>query len=376
MIYLDNSATTRLDDHVLEAMLPWLREEYGNASSVYALGRKARVAVENAREEIAHLIGAHPAELIFTSGGTESNNTVLKSACRESALVKRVVVGATEHHAVLHPADELHREGVTMAILPVDEQGFVRIADVPAFNDVLTLISLMHANNETGAIQSLSMLRQAAPAAYIHTDAVQTFGKIPFNVKALGVDFATFSAHKIHGPKGVGALFIRKGIDFKAHQHGGAQERNRRAGTEPVALIVGFQAAARAAIGEIERRAAQMSAQTQILRRLLTEHLPNIRLNTPTENALPNIVNISFLDAERLDGEAILQAMDMRGVAVSNGSACVSGSVQPSHVLVAMQRPDAEAKAAVRFSVSKDTTDAEVRSAVAYLVEIVEGMRS
>ncbi|MFY8000121.1 MAG: cysteine desulfurase family protein [Candidatus Kapaibacteriota bacterium] len=317
-----------------------------------------------------------PAELIFTSGGTESNNTVLKSACRESALVKRVVVGATEHHAVLHPADELHREGVTTAILPVDEQGFVRIADVPAFNDVLTLISLMHANNETGAIQSLSMLRQAAPAAYIHTDAVQTFGKIPFNVKALGVDFATFSAHKIHGPKGVGALFIRKGIDFKAHQHGGAQERNRRAGTEPVALIVGFQAAARAAIGEIERRAAQMSAQTQILRRLLTEHLPNIRLNTPTENALPNIVNISFLDAERLDGEAILQAMDMRGVAVSNGSACVSGSVQPSHVLVAMQRPDAEAKAAVRFSVSKDTTDAEVRSAVAYLVEIVEGMRS
>ena len=376
MIYLDNSATTRLDDHVLETMIPWLREEYGNASSVYALGRKARVAVENAREEIAYLIGAHPAELIFTSGGTESNNTVLKSACRASALVKRVVVGATEHHAILHPAEELRREGVSTAILPVDEQGFVRLTDIPTFNDASTLISVMHANNETGSIQPLPTIRQVAPAAYIHTDAVQTFGKIPFNVKTLGVDFATFSAHKIHGPKGVGALFIRKGIDFKAHQHGGAQERNRRAGTEPVALIVGFQAAARAAVNEIERRAEQMSLQTRLLRQLLTEHLPNIRLNTPTEKALPNIVNISFLDAERLDGEAILQAMDMRGVAVSNGSACVSGSVQPSHVLVAMQRPDAEAKAAVRFSVSKDTTENEVRSAVEYLAEIVEGMRS
>ncbi|MBL7992498.1 MAG: cysteine desulfurase [Candidatus Kapabacteria bacterium] len=375
MIYLDNSATTRLDDHVLEAMLPWLTDDYGNASSVYALGRKARVAVENAREELAHLIGGHPAELIFTSGGTESNNAALKSACSESGLTKRLAVGATEHHAVLHPAEELQHEGITITTLPVDEQGFVRLAEIAALNDRQTLLSIMHANNETGAIQPLRAVREAAPDAYFHTDAVQTFGKIPFDVKVLGVDFATFSAHKIHGPKGVGALFIRKGIDFKAHQQGGAQERNRRAGTEPVALIVGFQAAARAAVQEMEQRATVMQARTQLLRQLIAESIPNIRFNTPSESALPNIVNISFLDAERLDGEAILQAMDMHGVAVSNGSACVSGSLQPSHVLKAMNRPDAEAKAAVRFSVSKDTTEEEIRTAVGVLSEILSAMR-
>ncbi len=383
MIYLDNSATTRLDDHVLEAMLPWLRENYGNASSVYSLGRTARVAVENAREELAHCIGAHPAEFFFTSGGTESNNTVLKSACRESGLTKRLAVSATEHHAVLHPAEELYRDGVRLIPLPVDEQGSVLLESIPALNDRSTLLSIMHANNETGVVQPLRAVRDVAPDAYFHTDAVQTFGKIPFDVKALGVDFATLSAHKIHGPKGVGALFIRKGIDFKAHQHGGAQERNRRAGTEPVALIVGFQAAARAAVKEMESRFATMQARKQLLRTLLTETIPNIRFNTPSEDglpnmtgsALPNIVNISFLDAERLDGEAILQAMDMRGVAVSNGSACVSGSLQPSHVLKAMNRPDAEAKAAVRFSVSKDTTEEEIRTAVDVLSEILSAMR-
>ncbi len=383
MIYLDNSATTRLDDHVLEAMLPWLRENYGNASSVYSLGRTARVAVENAREELAHCIGAHPAEFFFTSGGTESNNTVLKSACHESGLTKRLAVSATEHHAVLHPAEELHRDGVALIPLPVDEQGSVMLESIPLLNDRSTLLSIMHANNETGVVQPLRAVRDVAPDAYFHTDAVQTFGKIPFDVKVLGVDFATLSAHKIHGPKGVGALFIRKGIDFKAHQHGGAQERNRRAGTEPVALIVGFQAAARAAVKEMESRFATMQARKQLLRTLLTETIPNIRFNTPSEDglpnmtgsALPNIVNISFLDAERLDGEAILQAMDMRGVAVSNGSACVSGSLQPSHVLKAMNRPDAEAKAAVRFSVSKDTTEEEIRTAVDVLSEILSAMR-
>lgn len=375
MIYLDNSATTRLDGDVLEAMLPWLREEYGNASSVYALGRKARVAIENAREELAHLIGAHPAEITFTSGGTESNNTVLKSAAGESGLAQHVAVGATEHHAILHPAEELHRTGTTLTILPVDEHGVVVLEDVAAASGAGTLVSVMHANNETGVIQPIRAVRDAAPDAYFHTDAVQTFGKIPFDVSALGVDFATFSAHKIHGPKGVGALFIRKGIDFKAHQHGGAQERNRRAGTEPVALIVGFHIAARQAIRDMQSRSEVMSARVALLRQLLYETIPNIRCNTPPENAVPNIVNISFTDAERLDGEAILQALDMQGVAVSNGSACVSGSLQPSHVLLAMKRSDAESKAAVRFSVSKDTTESEIRSAVSALGEIMANMR-
>jgi cysteine desulfurase len=376
MIYLDNSATTRLDDHVLEAMLPWLQDDFGNASSVYAAGRKARVAVENAREEIAHLIGAHPAELTFTSGGTESNNVALKSCCFESNLTKHIITSSTEHHAVLHTAEEIHRAGVALTVLPVDADGVVSLemlAETPTTPE--TLISIMHANNETGVIQPIRAVRDAAPNAYFHTDAVQTFGKIPLNVKDLGIDFATLSAHKIHGPKGVGALFIRRGIDFKAHQHGGSQERNRRAGTESPALIVGFQAAARAAFGEMDLRSAIMFARTQELRELLREHIPKIRCNSPFDNVLPNIVNVSFTDAEQLDGEAILQAMDMNGVAVSNGSACVSGSQQPSHVLTAMHRSAAEAKAAVRFSVSKDTTREEVREAVIRLAEIVAAMR-
>jgi len=379
-----------MDDRVLETMLPWLRDQYGNASSVYGLGRAARVAVENAREELAHLINAHPAEILFTSGGTESNNTVLKSCCGESRLASALVVSSVEHHAVLHPAEILHGQGIPLHILSVSDDGVANVEECAEpyaesqaghitervhSKSERQLICLMHANNETGAIQPLQRLRELAPTALVHTDAVQSFGKIPFNVQELGVDFATLSAHKIHGPKGIGALFVRKGIDFKAHQQGGAQERNRRAGTESPALIVGFVTAARLAVQEMEARAAIMRERTTLLKTLLTEQIPHLRFNTPPVNALPTIVNVSFTDAERLEGEAVLQSMDMRGVAVSNGSACVSGSLQPSHVLVAMRRPDAEAKAAVRFSVSKDTTSEEIHAAVEALRETLSAMR-
>jgi cysteine desulfurase len=377
MVYLDNSATTRMDEAVLEAMIPWMREQYGNASSVYALGRTARVMIENAREEFAHLIHAHPAELIFTSGGTESNNTVLKSVCEESGLARTLAVSSVEHHAVLHPAEELAQRGVTLHIMSVDAHGTAEIERLRDLSAKNILVSLMHGNNETGAIQPVERLREILthiPRAYIHTDAVQSFGKVPFDVQALNLDFATFSAHKIHGPKGIGALFIRKGIDFKAHQQGGAQERNRRAGTESPALVAGFITAARNATSEMHSRSEQMCKRVTLLRALLTERVNAIRFNTPP-NALPHILNVSFLDAAALDGEAIVQAMDMRGVAVSNGSACVSGSQQPSHVLAAMGLPDAEARAAVRFSVSKDTTEAEVRTAVDALAEIMNAIR-
>lgn len=378
MIYLDNSATTKLDESVLEAMLPWLRDHYGNASSVYSIGRRARVAIEDAREEIASLIHAHPAELIFTSGGTESNNTVLHSACVESQLARSVCYGAIEHHAVIHPSEQLAKLGIATAVLPVDSQG---ILNCDAAKDILasvphrTLISVMHANNETGMIQPLTRFREIAGDAYIHTDAVQSFGKIPFDVMELPIDFASFSAHKIHGPKGIGALFIRKGIDFKAHQHGGGQERNRRAGTESPALIVGFQVAARRAVKEMKVRAEVMASRIALLRELLTSTISNIRINTLIEQSLPNILNISFLDAEKLDGESILQSLDIQGIAASNGSACVSGSLQPSHVLSAMGLPAAEARAAVRFSVSKDTTEAEIRTAAQALAEILAALR-
>jgi cysteine desulfurase len=380
MIYLDNSATTRMDAEVLEAMLPWLSDDFGNASSVYASGRKARVAIESAREEIAHLIHAHPAEILFTSGGTESNNAVLKSCVQDSQLATQIAHSTIEHHAILHPVEELAKHGVTIHKLPVTSTGTLDIAylqehSVP-LNTSQTLVSVMHANNEIGIIQPLRAIREIVPSALMHTDAVQTFGKIPMDVQELGIDFATLSAHKIHGPKGIGALFIRKGIDFKAHQQGGAQERNRRGGTEPVALIVGLQMAARQAHSAMQERAEIMQVRMQSLCTLLQQNIPQIRINSSQEYGLPHIVNVSFLDAEHIDGEALLAQMDMQGIAVSNGSACVSGSLQPSHVLKAIGLADAESKAAVRFSVSKDTTHEEVVSAVEALADILGMMRS
>jgi cysteine desulfurase len=373
MIYLDNSATTKIDSAVLKAMLPWLRDEYGNASSTYSLGRKARVAVEDAREEIASFLKAHPAEIYFTSGGTESNNTVLKSACLSTNIADAIAYSAVEHHAVLEPAAELSRMGFKTEEIPVNSAGTVEAEFLKNYNFKNALVSVMHANNETGAINSLKTIREAIPNAYFHTDAVQSFGKIPLDVQETKIDFASFSAHKIHGPKGIGAMFIRRGIDFKAHQHGGAQERNRRAGTEPVALIVGFQTAARLAFKNMEKRAKKAAKLMELLKNLLKD-VPEIRINTP-ENSLPNILNISFKDAEKLDGQAILQMLDMRGIWVSNGSACVSGTPQPSHVLKAIGLSDAEANAAVRFSVSKDTTEEEIRAAAGALKEILEEMR-
>ncbi len=375
MIYFDNSATTRLDPEVLDAMLPWLRNEYGNASSIYSLGRHARVAVEDARNELAALLNAHPAEVIFTSGGTESNNTVLKSCCFESSLVTRVVCGATEHHAVLEPLAWLSQKGIPTRILPVTASGRVAANTVSAENIATTLISVMHANNETGVVNDIPSIRAAAPDALLHTDAVQSFGKISVDVQALAVDFLSLSAHKIHGPKGVGALFIRKGIDFKAHQQGGAQERNRRAGTEPVALIIGFAAAARAAITQMKERSAHTSALIEVLRERIARSIPDVNFNTPTEGVLPNVLNVSFPDAQTYDGDAVLQGMDLRGIAVSNGSACVSGSLQPSHVLLAMGRAIEESRAAVRFSVSKETTQEEVETGAAILAEVLRDLR-
>jgi len=375
MIYLDNSATTQMDALVLESMLPWLTHEYGNASSIHGPGRKARVAIEDARMVIANAMNAHPAEVTFTSGGTESNNCILKSCTGESKLADAVAVGSTEHHAVLHPAQELHSSGIQHRVIPVDSYGRVQLESVGNQPNKRLLISVMHANNETGVIQPLIELRKQLPDALIHSDAVQTFGKITVDVAELGVDFLSVSAHKIHGPKGVGAMFIRKGIDFKAHQQGGGQERNRRAGTEPVAFIVGFARAAELAVTKMEQTAIYMQSLISHAREQITSLIPNIRFNTPIEGSLPNILNVSFIDAERLDGESILQMMDMRGVCVSNGSACVSGSIQPSHVLSAMGLADAEAKAAVRISVSKNTTQEEIGEAVRLLSSIIRDLR-
>lgn len=375
MIYLDNSATTRIDDEVLDAMLPWLREAYGNASSQYALGRAARVAIEDARSVLAECIGAHPAEVIFTSGGTESNNAIIKSCVGPSRLATAVAHGATEHHAVVHPCHDVESSGVPRHVVPVTSIGIIDLDALAHINAPSLLVSVMAANNETGVLQPLAQIREVCQGALLHTDAVQAFGKIPMNMTELGVDFATISAHKIHGPKGVGAMFIRKGIDFKAHQTGGSQERNRRAGTEAVALIVGFAKAAQRAVEQLDQRSMHCSRLIALARQLVVEQIPNVRVNSPEHGGLPTILNVSFLDAERLDGEAILQLMDLNGVAVSNGSACVSGTMQPSHVLQAMGLSDAEARAAVRMSVSYHTTEEEIRTAVAILADVIREMR-
>lgn len=375
MIYLDNSATTALDADVLEQMMPWLRSGYGNASSIYAMGRESRVAIERARTEFAALIGAHPAEIIFTSGGTEANNAILKSVLVDSQLATSLVYSATEHHAVMHPAQALQALGFDVRQADVDAEGRIDLDVLSGMVSSDTLVSVMHANNETGVVQPLERVRATIGHALLHADAVQSLGKIPIDVGRLAVDFLSFSGHKIHGPKGIGAMFIRKGINFAAHQQGGGQERNRRAGTEPVALIVGMVAAARAAVTNLERRTAHMQACIHHARAVLAAQIPDIRINTPELGALPNIINVSFVDAARLDGESILQAMDIAGVAVSNGSACVSGSLQPSHVLKAMGLSDAESRAAVRLSVSKDTTLDEIERACALLSEIIRNMR-
>ena len=375
MIYLDNSATTHINEEILHAMLPWMQDFYGNPSSAYALGRKSRVAIEEAREEIAASMNAHPAELIFTSGGTESNNAILKSACIESRLVNALTISSIEHHAILHPAEWLKDQGFTLNILEVDSMGRIHddwMQHLPSSN---MLVSIMHANNETGVIQHIEGLKPNLPeTCFVHSDAVQSFGKIPIDVQQLGVDFLTISAHKIHGPKGIGAMFIRKGIDFKSHQQGGGQERNRRAGTESPALIVGFQIAVRKAMAEMSIRHAHMRSLQDTMRILLKEHIPQARINTPEDPSLclPSIMNVSFQDVN--DGEAILQLMDMAGIAVSNGSACVSGSQQPSHVLKALGLSDKEARAAVRFSFCKDNSQEDVEIAVRELKSIIDSL--
>lgn len=376
MIYFDNSATTQVDPEVLDAMLPYFTNDYGNASSIHQLGRKARVAIENAREEIASYIGAHPSEIVFTSGGTESNNAVIKGCCLESALTDRVVCSAIEHPSVFYPVRRMKDFGKDIAVLPVSNEGFVILDGIEQYNHPRTLISVMHANNEIGTIQPIREIRERCPNALFHTDAVQTLGKIPVNVKELGVDFASFSAHKLHGPKGIGVLYVRQGIPFKAHQEGGSQERNRRAGTEAVPLIVGMQVAVRNAIQQMEERMSRVRALRDLLRKLLKEKIPGVVFHTPQENSLPNILHIGFEDGDQIDGDALLLALDMENIAVSSGSACSAGTVQVSHVMKAIGVPEKFAKCVLRFSLSKNNTAEEVHTVADTLARIVEEMRA
>lgn len=371
MIYLDNSATTELAPEVREAMEPFFSGEYGNASSVYDLGTRARVALEQARATIASAIGADAREIVFTASGTESNNAAIKGLVFKQFFAGtpfdqlHAISTRAEHHAVLNPMEFIARLGVQAELLDVDETACISVADVQtALRSNTTLASFMLVNNETGGINSIAEITdviRAKSGALVHTDAVQAFGKMPINVRKLGVDLLSVSAHKLHGPKGIGALFTRSGIQWEPLLHGGAQERNRRGGTESVASAVGFAMAVELAMKHLEATRSHLRALKEHLLRELSK-LPGVRLNGDPSRTIESIVNFSFAPdvLEAIDGEALLMRFDLEGIAVSNGSACTSGSLQPSHVLLAAGKGKEVASKSIRVSFSRYTPIHEV----------------
>lgn len=380
-IYFDNSATTCVIPEVLEAMLPYFTEHYGNASSVHSFGQKARAAVETARRKLATLIGADPSEIIFLSGGTEANNLALRGIAQAQAEKGRhIITSQFEHPAVLSTCAALEKQGWRITYLPVYNEGLVRVEDVrAAITDETVLISIMHANNEIGTVQPIAeigqMLREEFRPhrrnIFFHTDAVQTVGKLPIDVKAMGVDMLSISGHKIHAPKGVGALFLRKGVRLVSQSTGGHQERDRRAGTENVSGIVALGQAA-----EIAGSTLEIFQQTRALRDYLeseiSARIPEVILNGDRQQRLPNISNITF---KYVDGEGLLIALDLKGIAVSTGAACSSGATEQSHVLVALGLNKEYVRGSLRFSLSRFNTRQEVDYLLQVLPEIVEKLR-
>ena len=372
-IYADHAATTRLREEVLEAMLPWLRDGYGNASSLYKLGRTARKAVENARRTVAEILGADANEILFTSGGTEGDNTALRGvmAC---AAGRHIVSTAFEHHAVLHTLEALQKTGCDVTLVQPDRSGHVSAEEIcAALRPDTALISVMTANNELGTIQPIQEIGKIAREKGIpfHTDAVQAAGHISLNVRNLCVDLLTLSAHKFGGPKGVGVLYLRRGTPFIPYLTGGAQERGKRAGTENVAGIVGLARALELAAAEMEEEAARL----RTLRQRLTEgvlRIPFVRENGGGDR-LPGIANFSFT---AIEGEYIAMMLDQAGIAVSPGSACAAGSEEPSHVLTAIGLDRAAAKGGLRISLGYGNTEADVDAILQALSLAVEKLRA
>ncbi|HOD65293.1 MAG TPA: cysteine desulfurase family protein [candidate division Zixibacteria bacterium] len=377
-IYLDHNATTPVDPEVVDAMLPYLSHTFGNASSLHYFGREAKAALERAREEVAAFISCDPGELYFTSGGTESDNmAVLGAAFQRRDRRRHAVYGATEHHAVMEACEYLvHRHGFTADAAPVDSEGFVsprRLARL--VTDQTAVVSIMHANNETGTIQDLKPLVQAAheKGAWFHTDAVQSCGKIEINVRDLGLELLSLTGHKIYGPKGTGALFIRDGIKLTPLMYGGSHEKKRRPGTENVAGAVGLAKALEIARRRMEEDWIRLSDLADFfIDRVLTT-IPHTYLNGTRMGRIPQVCNISFTGVE---GESILLALDLEGVACSSGSACTSGATEPSHVLVAMGKDRVVAQGAIRFSLGRSTNREQLDYVLAKLPPIIERLRS
>ncbi len=376
MIYLDHAATTPLDPRVLDAMLPFLREGFGNASSAHRFGQEARRAIDRARAEVAALIGAHADEIIFTSGGTEADNLAVfgLAAARQDGR-RHLVTSAIEHHAVLHAMEHLAKSGYELALAAPGPGGRIDPAALrAALRPDTALCSVMLANNEIGTLQDVAAMAEAAHAvgALFHTDAVQAAGLLPVDAHALSVDALTLTAHKLYGPKGAGALYLRRGTRISPTQFGGGHERGRRAGTENVAAIVGFGAAARIALAEMGERAERIASQRDRLWTLLRD-IPGAHRNGDGRKALPGHLNVRF---DGVDGEAAVLNLDLRGIAASMGSACSSGSLEASHVLLALGLPEEEARGGVRLTLGRETTEGEVDAAALALREIVDRQRA
>jgi len=380
-VYLDHAATTPLDGRVLDAMLPVFRSRWGNASSIYFEGREARKTLDGARRSVASALGARPNDIVFTGGGSESDNAAIRGvAFAAQRRGRHVVTAAVEHHAVLHAVEQLEREGFEATYLPVDGEGFVRAADLAAaLRPDTTLVSIMYANNEVGTIEPIAALvrvvKERDRHIAFHTDAVQAAGALDLDVERLGVDLLSIAAHKLYGPKGVGALYIRPRTPFVGQLLGGTQERNRRAGTEDVAGAVGLAAALAIAQEERAARNAHLSGLRDYLREELPRRLEGVRLTGPSDPAL-RLPNSFSCCLERVEGEAVLIQLDLSGIAASSGSACTTGSLEPSHVLTAMGIGADLARGSLRLTLGKDNTRAEIDRLLDTLPPIVEKLRA
>ena len=377
LIYLDNAATTKTSEEVVAAMLPYFTEYYGNPSSVYEFASESKKAVSNARRTIAETLGAQENEIYFTAGGSEADNWALKATAEAyQSKGKHIITTKIEHHAILHTAEYLEKRGFEITYIGVDENGVVKVDELEkAIRPDTILISVMFANNEIGTIQPIKEIGEIAKkhGVLFHTDAVQAYGQLPINVDELHIDILSSSGHKLNGPKGIGFLYIRKGVKIRSFVHGGAQERKRRAGTENVPGIVGYGKAAEIAAKTMkERTAKEIELRDHLIDRVLAE-VPYTRLNGHRTNRLPNNANFSF---QFVEGESLLILLDNNGICASSGSACTSGSLDPSHVLLAIGLPHEIAHGSLRLTLSAETTMEDIDFVVDCIKQIIERLRS
>ena len=376
LIYLDHSATTYVKKEVLDKMLPYFTDKFGNASSIYSIARESKKAIEEAREKVAKALNCENREVFFTSSGTEADNWAIKGvAYANRKKGNHIITTAIEHHAVLHTCQYLEKEGFDVTYLPVDEYGMVSLEKLKeAITDQTILISIMFANNEIGTIQPIQEIGKIAKerGIYFHTDAVQAVGNIPIDVNRYNVDLLSLSAHKFYGPKGIGALFVRKGVNMNTFLQGGAQERGRRAGTENIPGIVGLGKAIELANENIEENQKKIKALRDRLIKEILEKIPYTRLNGHPEQRLPGNANFSF---QYIEGESLLLMLDMKGIAASSGSACTSGSLDPSHVLLSIGLPHEIAHGSLRLTLGDENTEEDIDKVMEVLPPIVERLR-